>query len=93
MCPFWITTRPVGGYRFDYATDLADHAHVEHAGAQKISTDLAAYLAEHYGMPDKRGDAPTRRGTGGRMEHRDAQNITLRFTLDMARIFPPADAG
>ena len=42
---------------FDYATDLADHAHVNTAGAQKISTDLAAYLAEHYGMPDKRGDA------------------------------------
>ena len=74
---------------FDYATDLADHAHVNTAGAQKSSTDLAAYLAEHYGMP---GQAWRRglRGVGTRrqgMEHRDAQNITLRFTLDMAEYF------
>ena len=70
---------------FDYATDLADHAHVNTAGAQKISTDLAAYLAEHYGMPDKRGDAAYAAwDEAARMEHRDAQNITLRFTLDMA---------
>lgn len=72
---------------FDYATDLADHAHVNTAGAQKISTDLAAYLAEHYGMPDKRGDAAYAAwDEAARMEHRDAQNITLRFTLDMANI-------
>ena len=73
---------------FDYATDLADHAHVNTAGAQKISTDLAAYLAEHYGMPDKRGDAAYAAwDEAARMEHRDAQNITLRFTLDMAEYF------
>ena len=34
-------------------------------------------------MPDKRGDAAYAAwDEAARMEHRDAQNITLRFTLD-----------
>ena len=39
-------------------------------------------------MPDKRGDAAYAAwDEAARMEHRDAQNITLRFTLDMAEYF------
>ena len=39
-------------------------------------------------MPDKRGDAAYATwDEAARMEHRDAQNITLRFTLDMAEYF------
>ena len=73
---------------FDYARDLADHAHVNAAGAQKISADVAAYLAEHYSLPDKRGDAAYAAwDTAATLEYRDAQNVTLRFTLDMAEYF------
>lgn len=79
---------------FDYATDLADHAHVNTAGAQKISTDLAAYLAEHYGMPDKRGDAAYAAwDEAARMEPPGRTEYNVALHAGHGRIFPPADAG
>lgn len=73
---------------FDYATDLADHAHVNTAGAAKISSDLAAFLSETYDLADKRGDASYAAwDEAARIEYRDERDVTLRLTLDMAQYF------
>ena len=36
--------------------DLAEFSHLNHRGSAKLSTWLAAYLKEHYDLPDHRGD-------------------------------------
>ena len=42
----------------DYHTDFADSAgHLNSAGARKITQYIGDYIAEHYGIPDHRGEA------------------------------------
>lgn len=42
----------------DFATDLAEHAHVNLYGAQKLSAHIGAYLDDRFDLPDRRGQAP-----------------------------------
>ncbi len=90
VCPFWITTRPVGGISaLTMQQTWADHAHVNTAARknQHGSGGLSGGL--RYARP-KRGDAAYAAwDEATRMEHQDAQNITLRFCWTR-RIFPPA---
>ncbi len=41
----------------DFATDAADTGHLNFRGNRKFSTAVGAYLAEHYDIPDRRGDS------------------------------------
>ena len=40
---------------WDFATDFADWQHLNIRGSIRLSTHLGAYLAEHYALPDRRG--------------------------------------
>ena len=73
---------------FDYATDLADHAHVNTAGAQKNqhgSGGLSGGALRYARQARRRGLRGV--GRGNKDGAPDAQNITLRFTLDVAEYF------
>lgn len=48
---------PAGHYRFRYTTDFADWQHLNVKGSLKLSHLLGDYLAEHYDLADRRGDA------------------------------------
>ena len=41
---------------FDWASQMAEHAHVNYKGAEAISAHIAAWLAERYALPDHRAD-------------------------------------
>ena len=40
----------------DFTTDMADDGHLNAPGAAKFTSVFGAYLAEHYDIPDHRGD-------------------------------------
>ncbi|MDL2253843.1 hypothetical protein LJC49_07205 [Ruminococcaceae bacterium OttesenSCG-928-I18] len=40
---------------FSYETDLAEHAHVNLFGSEKVSAHIGAWLAENYELEDRRG--------------------------------------
>ena len=94
VCPCWITTRPVGGISALTINGPGRPCPCEHRRRAKISTDLAAYLAEHYGMPDKRGDAALRGvGRGGKDGAPGRTEYNVALHAGHGRIFPPAHAG
>jgi hypothetical protein len=45
-----------GDSGFDYKNDMADDAHINARGANKISSHLGKVLKEHYDLPDRRTD-------------------------------------
>ena len=55
--PYINFNDPEGHYRFRYSSDFADWQHLNVQGSLKLSRLLGAYLAEHYDLTDRRGDA------------------------------------
>lgn len=45
---------------FDFSTDMADTYHVNWRGMEKVTAWLGEYLAGHYDLPDRRGEAAYR---------------------------------
>ncbi len=43
-------------YGIDYDTDMREWSHLNVHGAAKVTRALADYCAEHYALPDRRGD-------------------------------------
>ncbi|MBO5646677.1 MAG: hypothetical protein J6S59_06130, partial [Clostridia bacterium] len=41
----------------DYEAEMFDTAHLNSAGAEKLTAALGAYIRENYDIPDRRGDA------------------------------------
>ena len=66
---------------FDWETDLAEHAHVNHRGAAKLTKHLGRWLAEQFQLPDHRGDpAYAQWEKDAAIETRNAQDMDLRLT-------------
>ncbi len=57
--PFFFYQR-TGEAGIDFATDFADHSHMNAYGAEKVTMHLGNYIAEQYKLPDHRGDAAYR---------------------------------
>ena len=79
---------------FDYATDLADHAHVNTAGAQKMqhgSGGLSGGALRYARQARRRGLRGVGRGGKDGAPGRTEYNVALH--AGHGRIFPPADAG
>lgn len=49
----------------DPKTDYYDNAHVNYYGAEKFTASLAAYVDEHYNLPDRRNDEAVRKDWDG----------------------------
>lgn len=50
-----------GEMEFDFSQDMADTYHVNWQGMAKVTSWLGGYLAEHCGLPDRRGEEAYRR--------------------------------
>lgn len=55
--------------QMDPETDYYDDAHTNHYGAEKFTASLAAYLNEHYDLPDRRNDEAVRKDWDGVYDH------------------------
>lgn len=55
--------------QMDPETDYYDDAHVNYYGAEKFTASLAAYLDEHYDLPDRRNDEAVRKDWDGVYDH------------------------
>lgn len=76
---------------FDWADDMAEHAHVNYKGAEKISAHLADWLAARYDLPDHRGDtAYAAWQQAAAAENADLARMDLRMTADLAGILQKA---
>lgn len=55
--------------QMDPETDFYDDAHTNYYGAEKFTASLAAYLDEHYDLPDRRNDEAARKDWDGVYDH------------------------
>lgn len=76
---------------FDYTTDMAEHAHVNYKGAAKLTEHLGGWLAEHYDLPDHRGDpAYSQWEADAAFEQRNLQDMDLCMTHDLDALLTKA---
>lgn len=80
---------------FDWADQMAEHAHVNYKGAEVISAHIADWLAARYALPDHRQDpAYDSWHAAAAVENADLARMELRLTADLAGILQKAkDAG
>lgn len=77
---------------FDWASQMAEHAHVNYKGAEAISAHIAAWLAERYALPDHRADpAYADWQRSAQIENADRARMDLRMTADLAGILQKAE--
>jgi len=70
----------------DYQIDFADSAgHLNTAGARKITEYLGSYIAEHYGIPDHRGEAAYANWERDHRIYTGKKNEALRAQKDLYR--------
>lgn len=76
----------------DFAVDMADYAHVNYKGAQKVTDWLAAYLWENYQLPDHRADAAYAMWADSvAAERLDAHRMQMRLETELAPLLEMAD--
>lgn len=72
---------------FNWADDMAEHAHVNYKGAKKISAHIADWLAARYDLPDHRQEeAYAAWDAAAAAENADLARMDLRMTADLAGI-------
>lgn len=93
-CVDYLLPQTAAEAGFDYGADMAEHAHVNYKGAEKITAHLGAYLAAHFDLPDHRGDpAYSRWAEDAAAEERNLQEMNLRLTFDLAELLEKARSG
>lgn len=79
---------------FDYAADMAEHAHVNYKGAAKLTAHLGKFLHENYELPDHRGDAAYAQWkTDAAIENRNLQDMQLCMTDNLEDLLTKAENG
>lgn len=82
----YISAPPAG---FSYENDMAEHAHVNQYGAEKVSRAMGAWLADNYDLPDRRSDpAYAYWNEAAEIENWDLAKMRLRLSPDAAAYMP-----
>lgn len=71
---------------FDWSSDMAEHAHVNYKGAEKISAHLGSWLRQNFDLPDHRTDSRYemwQESTKAQAKSRQDMEVKLSAELDL----------
>ncbi len=76
---------------FDWNTDMAEHAHVNYLGAEKISAHLGSWLAQNFDLPDHRADPDYAAWAQAvKAESKSKQDMEVKLTSELTQLLSRA---